>query len=209
MSKKAKQSKGPRKGSFLDRYNARETKGSWKNTFIKTGGDAVTGAIVGTGIGALAGKYAILVGPALVITGHYTGDKSGLLRIAGASTMAYGIACALANQEISGTVDGISLAGETSKVKARMENWKEQMKVAFFLEKIFKKGDGGTDAVGAIDLSALDVFDDFNQLEAEQYEATRGYSEEQPYTLPDFSSNAPTRETSFAIIDEDPDLTEI
>lgn len=213
MSKNAKPSKGPRKAGFIDRYNARETKGKWGNTFLKTGGDAVTGAVIGTGIGALAGSWAMLVGPALMLTGHYVGDKSGLLRIAGASTMAYGIASALSNQEISGTVDGVSLAGETSKAKARLDNWKEQMKVAFFLDKIFKKGDtadGGTDAaVGAIDLSSLDMFDEFNQMEAADYEATRGYSETQAYGLPDFSTNAPTREMSFAIIDEDPDLTNI
>ena len=78
--------------SFIDQYNDRETKGDIQNTLIKSTVDIVSGAAIGTGLGAISGKYSPLAGIALIIAGHYLGDKSGVLRLTGASTLAYGIA---------------------------------------------------------------------------------------------------------------------
>lgn len=205
MSKKTGGYKPSKGKGVLERYNERETKKQIGNSLLKTGVDSVSGAVVGTGIGFLAGKWAILVGPALFFTGHYLGDKSGLLRVAGAATMAYGIASAIQNKEISGTVDGISLSGETSKVKARYENWKEQMKVAFFLDKIFKSDEQkAVEGIGELDLASLDMFEDFNEMEARNFESARSYDAP---PLPDFTSNAPSQETAFSIIEDEEDFS--
>jgi len=81
-----------KKKSFIDQYNERETKGDIQNTLLKSTVDIVSSGAIGTGIGAITGKYSPLAGIALIIAGHYLGDKSGVLRLTGASTMAYGIA---------------------------------------------------------------------------------------------------------------------
>ena len=78
--------------SFLDKFNERETKGSVENTAIKSIVDVVSGGVVGPGIAAVGGQYSPLIGIALIIAGHYFGDKSGVLRTTGASSLAFGIA---------------------------------------------------------------------------------------------------------------------
>lgn len=77
--------------SFLEKYNDRETKGNIENTLIKGAVDALAGSVIGTGIGALAGDKAAFAGIALILAGHYFGDESGVMRITGVSTLAYGI----------------------------------------------------------------------------------------------------------------------
>ncbi len=89
--KKGKQKKSSKKKNFLQKYNERETKGNVQNTLLKGAVDTVAGSVVGTGIGALAGDKAAFAGIALILAGHYLGDESGVLRLTGASTMAYGI----------------------------------------------------------------------------------------------------------------------
>lgn len=79
------------KKNLLDTFNEKQTKGNVENTLLKGTVDTVAGSVVGTGIGALTGRKASFVGIALMLAGHYIGDQSGLLRITGASTMAYGI----------------------------------------------------------------------------------------------------------------------
>lgn len=76
---------------FVDRYNQRQTKGNVENTLLKGVVDTVAGSIVGTTIGSLTGDKAAFAGIALILAGHYIGDDSGLIRLTGASTMAYGI----------------------------------------------------------------------------------------------------------------------
>ncbi len=77
---------------LFDTYNSKKTKGSIENTLLKTTVDVATSSLVGTGIASMSGQDSILVGIALIGAGHYLGDESGLLRMAGASTIAYGIA---------------------------------------------------------------------------------------------------------------------
>jgi len=88
MKKRKKKKNGL--GEYVDKYNKLETKGNIQNTLLK-GLIDVAGVAIGTGLGALAGKNSKFVGLATIIGGHYLGDKSNILRIIGASTMAYGI----------------------------------------------------------------------------------------------------------------------
>ena len=76
--------------AFIDEYNNRETKNNVQNTLLKSLVD-VAGMTAGTGLGALSGKNSKFVGLATIIGGHYLGDKSNVLRIIGASTIAYGV----------------------------------------------------------------------------------------------------------------------
>jgi len=88
-----KKRKGKNNGlnQFIDKFNQRQTKGNIENTMLKGLVD-VAGVAAGTGLGALAGSHSKFVGLATIIGGHYLGDKSNVLRIIGASTLAYGIA---------------------------------------------------------------------------------------------------------------------
>jgi len=87
-----KDKKKTKSKSLLEKYNERQTKGNIENTLIKGAVDAVASSVIGTGIGAIAGDKAPLAGLGLIFAGHYFGDESGVLRIVGASTLAFGIA---------------------------------------------------------------------------------------------------------------------
>ncbi len=83
MGKKKKKGK-----SLVERFNEKETKGNVKNTFVKGGVDAVASSVLGTGLGAVSGKYSTITGIALI----FAGDESGVLRVIGSSAIGYGIA---------------------------------------------------------------------------------------------------------------------
>lgn len=87
-----KDKKKTKSKSLLEKYNERETKGNVENTLIKGAVDAVASSVIGTGLGAIAGDKAPFAGLGLILAGHYFGDESGVLRITGASTLAFGIA---------------------------------------------------------------------------------------------------------------------
>ena len=92
--RKRKEKVGSTRGAvkqLLDGFNARETKGNLPNTLLKTLVDTV-GVGLGTVLSAATGKVAPLAGIALIGAGHYTGDKTGLLRIVGATTLAHSVA---------------------------------------------------------------------------------------------------------------------
>ncbi len=206
MRKKKRSPSTSSKKGIVARYNERETKGKIGNSALKTLVDGIAGAVIGTGVGAMAGKYAAIIGPVIIGIGHYTGDKSGVIRIAGASAMAYGIAKALENQSVNGL-------GSLGDVKSRIGNLQEELFVAFYLDKVFKKKgstvpstststDPDTEIAG-IDLSALDMFEHFNEQEADAYQQFQGFS------LPDYEDDLPSgkQDFSFAVID-DPDLSD-
>lgn len=96
MKTKKKEKKG--KQNLLQRYNNSEAKKSVKFSAMKTGVDLVVGASAGAGLGALLGIWSPLAGFLMLGAGHYFGDKSGVLRVAGAATIAYGIAKAQENR---------------------------------------------------------------------------------------------------------------
>ena len=198
---------------LLQKYKGAKTKGNIANTGLKTVVDLVVGAAVGAGIGASSGRAALPIGILLIAGSHYFDEDTGILRIAGAATIAYGIAKAVENKNIadSNSVEGITLAGETSKAKTRLSNFKDELLTAFYLDKVFKKKEDSEDliidtkdGIGAIDLSSLDVFEQNNKNEAIQFELDNN-------ELPEFSEelDIESEDFSFAMIDEDPDLTNI
>ncbi len=170
MKKKKNKSKG-----ILAKYKAQKTKGDLKGTGIKSLVDLLVGATVGAGIGASAGRASLPIGLALIAGSHYMDEGTGILRLAGSATIAYGIGKAISNKNIAeaNAVNGFSLAGESSKAKSRLVQFKDELITAFYLDKVIKKKtdnqleDG---QVGAIDLSSLEIFDQNNKNEALRYE---------------------------------------
>lgn len=92
--KKKKQKQQPKPGGLngiLQKFNEQQAKGNAKTTLLKTLAD-LAGVGLGTAVSAAAGKAAPLIGAALIGTGHYIGDDSGLLRVVGAATVAHSVA---------------------------------------------------------------------------------------------------------------------
>lgn len=94
MGKKKKKGK-----TLVERFNERQAKGNTTNTIIKGGVDTVASSVLGTGLGAISGKYSAITGIALIIAAHYYGDESDVLRVVGSGAIAYGIAKAKDYQE--------------------------------------------------------------------------------------------------------------
>lgn len=105
------------KKNLLDTFNEKQSEGNVENTLLKGAVDAVAGSVIGTGVGALSGSKASIVGIGLILAGHYIGDKSGLLRITGASTMAYGIGKA---NEYKNNPE---LSSPTKRLSALKDDW--------------------------------------------------------------------------------------
>ena len=105
-SKKKKSKKGKKelgevpekKKNMLQRFNERNAKGSVQNTLLKTLAD-IAGVGMGTVLSAATGTFAPAIGVALIGTGHYIGDQSGLLRVVGASTFAHSVSKAKSYRE--------------------------------------------------------------------------------------------------------------
>jgi len=116
---------------LLEEYNQKETTGNINNTLLKSVVD-ITGVTAGTGLGALSGDKAKFIGPLFIAIGHYIGDKSGLLRMLGASTLSYGIAKSKEFKE--------NPALHT--VKGRMKNLKGNWLSAMYLDMKREKETG-------------------------------------------------------------------
>jgi F0F1-type ATP synthase assembly protein I len=178
--KKEKKGQGGKKGkaSLLKRYNDADATKNVKITAMKTGADFLIGVPVGTGLGALLGIWSPLAGFLMIGAGHYFGDKSGLLRIAGAATIAYGVAKAAENRAATkaASLEGISLGSLTEGAKGRLVNFKDNWLQALYIDKLIGKKDTSERddmeevPVGAIDLSELDVFENLNKDSAVNYE---------------------------------------
>lgn len=209
MKKKSKGSgyQPNRKKGYIDAYNARETKSNPVNTGIKTLVDVILGATIGAGIGSASGKQAKWIGLSMIGIGHFMGDKSGVIRIAGASAIAYGIAKHFENEQLSGTFEGITLAGETGKAQTRLAQFKDELFATFYLDKVFKKNPqldtlNSASEVGAIDLSSLDIFENFNHQEASDFQENQNQ-------LEDYSINEAPNDFTYAIIEDDVDFSKL
>jgi len=208
--KKKKNSKNS--GGMLARYKSARTKGNITGTGLKSLVDLVLGATIGAGIGASTGRAALPVGLLLIAGSHYFDEQTGVLRVAGGAAIAYGIGKAIENQNIAAanSVNGFTLAGETTKAKTRLSQFKDEILTAFYLNKVFKKKaeespafeDGG--AVGSIDLSALDVFEQNNRSEAIEYSLSQ--QDDEDYSEISVGFDQP--EYAYATYD-DVDLTNI
>lgn len=87
-----------KKKNMLQRFNERNAKGSVQNTLLKTLAD-IAGVGMGTVLSTAIGRFAPAIGAALIGTGHYIGDQSGLLRVVGASTFAHSVSKAKSYRE--------------------------------------------------------------------------------------------------------------
>ena len=227
MRRKSKRGKRSGLAGVFDAYAAPGT-GNAGNTAMKTLIDVGVGVPVGVLIGGAAGLWSLPLGLLLIGGGHHLKDQSGissLVRIAGASAIAYGVAKNIDFKAASkqAQVNGVGgLAGATQGMKDRLQTVKADLMAAYFLDRIFKKNNtGGTtskmvdiddddDSVGAIDVSALDFFDDYNQQEADEFEEQQSYSYPQPDQLPYYgSTSSVSPETSFALFEDEPDMSDI
>jgi hypothetical protein len=136
-----------KKKNVLARYNGASAKKNMKVTALKTG-VGVLSASSGAGMAALIGNFSPIAGLVLIGLGNFLGDKSGLLSIAGAATIGYGLAKAGENRTSENTV------------KDRMVNFKNDWLKATYLDKVFNKGETKEDGVeiGSVDSSVLDQF---------------------------------------------------
>lgn len=201
-----KKKKNNKSKGILAKYKAQKTKGDLKGTGIKTLVDLIVGATIGAGIGASAGRAALPIGLALIAGSHYMDEDTGILRLAGSATIAYGIGKAISNKNLAeaNAVDGFTLAGETSKAKSRLTQFKDELITAFYLDKVIKSREDSAieeGQIGAIDLSSLEIFDHNNRNEAIQYEMNA-------QALPEPTSNYIEDDFAFAL-EEDPDLSSI
>lgn len=206
---KKKRKKSSAKKGILAQYKAKSTKGNVVNTGLKTLVDLLLGSTVGAGIGAGAGQAAIPIGILLIAGSHYFDEDTGVLRIAGSATIAYGIGKAITNKQISDANQINGLAGESNKAKTRLNLFKDEIFTAFYLDKVFtpkekEVTDISIEGLGEIDLSSLDVFEDDLKQQAIQFELEQedleGLEDDYLSEVEDFS---------FAMLDEDPDLTNI
>lgn len=195
-----KKKKNNKSTGILAKYKAQKTKGDLKGTGLKTLVDLLVGATVGAGIGASAGRAALPIGLALIAGSHYMDEDTGILRLAGSATIAYGIGKAISNKNMAeaSAVNGFSLAGESSKAKSRLTQFKDELITAFYLDKVIKKKE---DQIGAIDLSSLEIFDQNNKNEALQYEINAD-------ALPEPTANYEQEDFAFDLVEE-PDLSSI
>jgi len=192
---------------------------------IRSGVD-VGGALAGGLLGAAIGKNSALFGLGVLVTGNFMGDKTGLYKTIGASMLTYGIAKFLQESDTANkSVQGLS---GTEGVKERIGKYKDELMSAFYLDKIFKKKTSGgstgstaaraaeddDESVGALDLSALDFFEDYNHQQANEFEINQNYDQG---ALSDYSISAAPfdddddedESISYAIIDDMPDLTQM
>ena len=202
-----KKKKNKKSGSILQKYKAKNAKGNVANTGLKTLVDLVVGATLGAGLGATTGRAALPVGILLMAGSHYFDEDTGVLRIAGGATIAYGIGKAIEHRNIAANkaVNGFTLAGEQSKAKERLTQFKDEVFSAFYLDKVFKKKEAAQESsVGAIDLSPLEIYESNNRREAIHFEVNR---EDEYEELPEHYDEP--EEYSFAMIEESPDLSHI
>lgn len=172
MEKKKKNKK-----NILQRYNDADAKKNFEITAMKTGVDAVLGTTAGAGFGALLGNWSPLAGAALIAIGHVLGDKSGVLRVAGAATIAYGIAKASENRQAANdaSVNGVSI---TEGAKQRLLDFKENWLKAFHLDKLTPKKTTTNDTksgstIGAIELNELNTIEQLVQEAAIRHEMNK------------------------------------
>lgn len=207
MKKKKRNNK--KKKGVLDEYKAKKTKGNIANTGLKTIVDLLLGSTIGAGIGAGAGQAAIPIGILLIAGSHYLDESTGILRVAGSATIAYGIGKAITNKQIAEANQINGLAGESSKVKIRLNLFKDEIFTAFYIDKIYQPKDKeamavSIEGIGEIDLSALDVFEEDLKQQAIDFEMGQddleGLEEDFSEEMENFS---------YSSLEDDPDLTNI
>ncbi|MBI3237707.1 MAG: hypothetical protein HYZ43_02500 [Flavobacteriia bacterium] len=188
MSKFKKKAKRGGLGGLLDAHAETPTKNKVGESAKKTLVDTLAGATFGAGIGSLVGNFSIPAGIIIIGISHYTEEKSGILRLAGSSAIAYGIAKFIENQNASKSAGVNGLEGQGELIKARLTKFKDEVLAAYYLDRLFKKKETETPkevkseiqepTIGEIDLSALDIFEEYNHFQASEYERENDALEE-------------------------------
>lgn len=185
--------------------NTTQSKGNLKMSATKGVVDVLTilaGITAASAAGPAIGFFGGL--GLLGLSHYYIDDKTGLIRIGSASMVGYSIA-KFAKDVIAGMNKSTDATIE-STVKSRLGDLKEELIAAFHINKLFKKegdqnlkGFGGDDEqFGDIDLTALDMFENFNEREA------REFSQKQITGSPDMDGlNDDSMGFAYSIIDED------
>lgn len=156
------------KKGIIQRYIGADGKKNIGVSAMKSGVETL-GAVGGGFAGAVAGVASPFLGFGLILTGHLIGDKTGLLKVAGAGMIGYGIANAMTNRSDARSASVNGLGAVSGNVKQRMVDFKDNLMQAFYLDKVFKKAGSSSstgDDLGSapyLDTSGLDVFADFNQ----------------------------------------------
>lgn len=167
--------------NLYNKFNELPAKQNTQNALIKGLVDTVAGSVVGTGIGALTGDKAAFAGIILILAGHYVGDESGLLRVTGASTLAYGIGKAKEYE------NNPELATPNQRLGALKDDWLS----AFHLK--WKKSTGETK-----NQSSLSNSDDVT-VTKESDEKTKNIENTPPQTI---SNEVKTENLSNSFADE-------
>jgi hypothetical protein len=188
----------------LERFNDQQAKGNIQNTLLKTVAD-IAGVGIGTVLSAASGKVASALGIALIGTGHYIGDNSGLMRIVGASTFAHSIAKAKeyrdnANQPL---MDRLSELKDDWLIATLLKHYEEPQKKDFISRIPDTASDSSIEPVAfsgitkqeedelqleygeqrnePLDFSELEKFEQFNEDSAEDFNESKEESIEEPF----------------------------
>lgn len=182
MSKKKKP--GGLGSIAADSTTPQTTKQQFVSALGKTGTDALS-ATLASGLGSAIGNFSVPAGILVLLYGHYSKEQSGMFRIAGASLIAYGIAKVFENREAAKSAGVNGLSGQGELIKQRLTRFKDEVLAAYYLDKLFKKKEtppappapaaksselDSTETIGEIDLSALDIFEEYNYHQAGEYE---------------------------------------
>ena len=198
-----------KKGSILQKYNNTDATKHAGYAAMKMGvdaGGAAGGALLGAGLGIFAPYF----GVALFWLGHFQGDKTGLIRIAGAACFGYGIAKAIENRNSTkaATLQGITMGSLAGGAKERLINYKDNIIQAFFIDKLTGgKTEVPVQGFGSLDLSELDVFENINKESAVNFEMQKAKAELRGIIQSDELENMDG--LNYAVIQEEVDLTNI
>ena len=156
------------KKGIVKRYTDAKGKSNFGVSSMKTGIESA-GALAGSGLGAVSGIASPFLGIGMLFLGQIIGDETGLLKVAGAGMIGYGVANAVTNRDNAKSASLNGLGEVKGNVTQRLVDYKDNLMHAFYLDKLFKKDDSSTSTksdLGStpyLDTSGLDVFEDFNQ----------------------------------------------
>ena len=154
------------KKGIIKRYVDAKGKKKFGTSAMKMGVETGS-ALVGCGAAAASGVASPFLGIGLLFLGQIIGDETGLIKVAGAGMIGYGIANSFVHREDAKSASVNGLGAVSGNVKQRMIDYKDNLMHAFYLDKVFKKDEGASkDDLGSapyLDTSGLDVFADFNQ----------------------------------------------
>ncbi len=208
MSEKSKKGMLAKIGKKYNKIGENKKWKPWQKNTAKTAID-ITGAGVGTagafGTGIISPLIAPVTGIVLLGLGHFLGDKTGVMRVIGASMFGYGLAKVTQKDELDETIDGLTMGAIGAKAKRRLGEFKNEWMKAFFIDKIVKPKSSqdnlAIDGFGAIDLSAMDAIEESVKQSAIQHEMNQMESQEQNFL--ENAADEDEDEISFVTIPED------